>query len=201
MVDKGLPDFQVPTSEDGYASLDDADLVQRIDAGDQQAFLSVYDRYAGKVYGLALKIMKDRMKAEDVAQEAFMKLWRKADTFNPHRGSLAGWLLTITRYTALDRIRMQDRRPAMGGNAFDPEETFPYVAHAESGGRGRGKGLQFALENIPEEQAQVIELAYFQAMSHSQIAEYLDIPLGTVKTRIRLGMDKLRSAWLEDESR
>lgn len=188
-------------TRDGYASLDDPALVQRIQEGDQDAFLQVYDRYASKVYGLALKMMKDSMKAEDVSQEAFLKLWRKADTFNPQRGSLVGWLLSITRYTALDRLRMQDRRPGMGGNAFDPEETFPYAAFAESGVRTPGKSLKFALEKIPEEQARVIELAYFQAMSHSQIAEHIDIPLGTVKTRIRLGMDKLRKAWIEDESR
>lgn len=188
-------------TQDGYASLKDEELIRHIVEGDQEAFLQVYDRYASKVYGLALKMMKDSMRAEDVAQEAFLKLWRKADTFRPDRGSLVSWLLSITRYTALDRIRLQDRRPAVGGNVFDPEETFPYVAFTESDERKRGKSLRFVLEEIPEEQARVIELAYFQAMSHSQIAEHIDIPLGTVKTRIRLGMDKLRTAWKEEESR
>jgi len=189
------------TTDDGYASLEDEALVQQVIDGDQDAFLHLYDRYSDQVYGLALKMMGRKMKAENVVQEAFLKLWQKAETFDPSRGSLSTWLLTITRYTALDRIRLEERYPEKGGNVFDPEETFPYVSASQAALQdSRWDSLRFALEDLPEEQAEVIELAYYQGMSHSQIAEYIDIPLGTVKTRIRLGMDKLRSAWKEDPS-
>jgi len=189
-------------TRDGYASLKDEELVQRIVDGDQAAFLQVYDRLADQVYGLAMKMLGRKMKAEDVTQEAFLKLWEKAHTFNAERGSVSTWLLTITRYTALDRIRSEDRVPDRGGHDFDPEETFPFAAHAAAGDlAARKDSLRFAVQDLPPEQARVIELAYFQGMTHSQIAEYEDIPLGTVKTRIRLGMDKLRNAWNVGDSR
>ena len=189
-------------TQDGYASLEDEELVQRIIEGDQKAFLEVYDRFADQVYGLAMKMLGRKMKAEDVTQEAFIKLWEKAHTFNPERGSLTTWLLTITRYTALDRIRREDRGPDRGGHEFDPEETFPFAAYAAAGDlAARKDSLRFAVQDLPPEQARVIELAYFRGMSHSQIAEYEDIPLGTVKTRIRLGMKKLRNAWKSGDSR
>lgn len=181
---------------DGYVSLEDEELIQHIADGDHKAFLQVYDRFADQVYGLAMKMLGRKMKAEDVTQEAFIKLWEKAHTYDPQRGSLSTWLLTITRYTALDRIRREERSPDRGGHDFDPEETFPFAAYSEAGDlAARKDSLRFAVKDLPPEQARVIELAYFQGLSHSQIAEYEDIPLGTVKTRIRLGMDKLRSAW------
>lgn len=189
-------------TQDGYASLEDEELVKRIVDGDQQAFLQVYDRFADQVYGLAMKMLGREMKAEDVTQEAFIKLWEKAGTFDPERGSLTSWLLTITRYTALDRIRREDRGPDRGGHDFNPEETFSFAAFSAAEDLAAQKdSLRFAVQDLPPEQARVIELAYFQGMSHSQIADFEDIPLGTVKTRIRLGMKKLRNVWKSGDFR
>ena len=180
---------------------DDVELVQQVAQGDRLAFLSLYDRYAPRVFGLAMRILGETMAAQEATQDAFVKLWTRAASFNPDRGSLPAWLLTITRRTALDRLRLDRRRPRLA----EPEEDEAWSEIAD--GRQdpeetRWRALHFAVLELPKEQRQVIELAFYQGLSHSQIAQTMGIPLGTVKTRLRLGMDKLRQSWLtEDESR
>ncbi|MEW6566841.1 MAG: sigma-70 family RNA polymerase sigma factor [Chloroflexota bacterium] len=180
---------------------DDPTLAHQVARGDRQAFLALYDRYAPRVYGLALRMLGQREAAEEITQDTFVKLWTRANTFNPNKGTLLSWLLAIARRTALDRIRLEARRP----QAIDLAETEvngsePMVA--ESGSEeARWQSLRFALRDLPAEQREAIELAFYHGMSHSQMAKFLGLPLGTVKTRLRLGMIRLRQVWLTREEK
>jgi RNA polymerase sigma-70 factor (ECF subfamily) len=175
-----------------------AQLVSRIAKGDHDAFLALYDQTSPKIYGLALKMMGDPSLAEEVVQEAFMNLWRRGRTFQPGRGSFMSWMLTVTRNVALDRLRRSTRRPQL---ADPPDADVGWEPFLEDPGsqsdEARWGTLYFAVLDLPEEQQAVITCAYYQGMSHSQIADYLGVPLGTVKTRLRLAMEKLRRVWLD----
>jgi RNA polymerase sigma-70 factor (ECF subfamily) len=177
-------------------SPNEQDLILRLARGDERAFLALYDRFAPRVHGLALRILGDKMAAEDVTQETFLKIWARARTFSPGRGSAAGWLLTVARRAALDRLRLDGRQPQLADTG---EDALARISDPQSQSQeSRWRSLRFALAEIPAEQRQVIALAYYFGLSQSQIAEHLGIPLGTVKTRMRLGMAKLRQAVLED---
>jgi len=181
-------------------TLDDNELVRLVAQSNREAFIALYDRHAARVYALALRMLGDKMVAEEVVQDSFLKLWTRAGTFSPNKGALLAWLLTITRRTALDRIRLENRRPEFG-NPTDPEDTWRLTPDPGSQTEeARWRSLHFALQDLPKEQSQAIELAYYHGMSQSQIAEYLSIPLGTIKTRLRLGMDKLRQIWVSEKS-
>ncbi len=182
-----------------YLMKEDAELTLLVAEGDRQAFLSLYDRYAPRVYGLALRMVGDAMTAEEITQDAFMKLWTRAETYRPDRGDLIAWLLTITRRVALDRIRAEARRPSL--EKSEEEETWHHIPDPESTSEeARWSTMRFLLDELPQEQRQAIELAYYHGLSQSQIAEVLEVPLGTVKTRVRLGMEKLRQSWHENGS-
>ena len=178
----------------------DDNLVERVGNGEQQALLHLYDRYASRVYALALRILGDSMSAEEITQDVFLKLWSRARSYLAERGPLAPWLLTIARNTALDRLRLERRRPAIADDA-EPDETWKEIPDQQSTSEeARWRSLHFAVQALPREQRQVIELAYYQGLSHSQIAEHLGWPVGTVKTRLRMGMEQLRQHWLADEN-
>lgn len=180
--------------------MDDSGLARRVAARDRAAFLALYDRYAGRVYGLCLRMLRDPGAAEEVSQETFLKLWARAGQFDPHRGALVSWLLTIARRTALDRLRREARRPVQHDTA-DADEILGQIPDpATQSDEARWRSLALALQHLPAAQRAAIELAYYQGLSHRQIAEHLEIPLGTVKTRIRLGMERLRRIWLAPES-
>lgn len=182
---------------------DDARLMLRVAQGDERALLTLYDRYAPRVFGLALRILGERMAAEEVTQDTFLKAWTRARSYSPARGKVLSWLLTIARRTALDRLRLDKRRPDRD-NPLDPEDLWRGLADPRSATEeSRWRALHFALLDLPAEQRQVIALAYFYGMSQREIAGYLGLPIGTVKTRLRLGMEKLRRAWAssrEEES-
>jgi len=176
----------------------DSELALRVAAGDRAAFLALYDRYAGRVYGLCLRMLQEPAAAEEVSQETFLKLWARAGQFDPRHGALVSWLLTIARRSALDRIRREARRPQL--QAADSDDRLSRIPDPSSESEeARWGSLRLALQEIPGEQRSAIELAYYHGMSHRDIAEFLDIPLGTVKTRIRLGMKRLRRLWLQPE--
>jgi RNA polymerase sigma-70 factor (ECF subfamily) len=180
--------------------LDDTELISEVVNGDQRAFLALYDRYSSRVYTLALRMMRDQMMAEEVVQDTFLKLWSRAGQYMNDRGSLLIWLLTIARRTALDRLRLESRRPTLS-EANDPDQVWELTPEPESTSEeARWHSLYLAVRSLPEEQRNVIELAYYQGMSQSEIAETLALPLGTVKTRLRTGMDHLRRQWLADEN-
>ncbi len=176
-------------------AFDDQELVAQVVKGDEQAFLALYDRYASRVHALTLRILNDPMLAEEVTQDTFLKLWSRARLYLAERGSLLVWLLTIARRTALDRLRLEARRPTLSdGN--DPEEVWKTIPDLNtSSEESRWRSLHFAVLSLPQEHRQVIELAYYQGLSQSEISELLGWPLGTVKTRLRAAMERLRREW------
>lgn len=180
----------------------DTDLLARVQDGDEAALLALHDRYAGAVYAVAYRVLGDRMTAEEVAQDTFLRLWQKGHTYDPARGDFLPWLLTISKRRAIDMLRQRERRFSVRQDAFSLDEQ-PYLAETIPGtGPDRAQrelrqALVMALQDLPEAQAQVITLAYFYGMTHRDIAAHLDLPLGTIKTRLRLGMQKLRQSWLE----
>jgi RNA polymerase sigma-70 factor, ECF subfamily len=177
--------------------LEDVELVGRVAIGDENAFLALYDRHASRVNGLTLHILGDPMLAEEATQDTFLKLWSRARQYLAERGPFLPWLLTIARRVALDRIRLEARRPALS-DANDPENTWQNLSDLETTTEEtRWRSLYFAVQSLHPDQRKVIELAYYQGMSQSEIAEVLEWPLGTVKTRLRAAMEKLRELWNE----
>lgn len=177
---------------------DDIELVTRVANGEERAFLMLYDRYVSRVYALMLRILSDPMLAEEATQDTFLKLWSRARLYLNERGSLLLWLLTIARRTALDRLRLEARRPMLS-DSNDPENAWDVIPDLNSlPEESRWRSLHFAVQSLQPEQRQVIELAYYQGMSQSEIAEVLGWPLGTVKTRLRAAMERLREAWNQE---
>lgn len=167
--------------------------------GDGTALAELYDRHGRAVYALALRILGDAADAEDLTQDVFTLAWKNAAKYDPARGAVPAWLLVTTRTRAIDRIRSRRVRPqAFGGDddgrrlAAIPDASpsvDTIVASADSAAR-----VRTALASLPGEQRAAIELAYFQGLSHSEIAEQTATPLGTIKTRIRAGLQRLRRA-------
>ena len=181
------------------STLPDDQLAERVANGEEQALLHLYDRHAGRVYALALRMLGDPMSAEEITQDVFFKLWSRARSYLSSRGSFSTWLLSIARHAAIDRLRLDRRRPSLADDE-DPAETWAELPDAESTSEeARWRALYFAVRSLPPEHRQVIELAYYQGLSHSQIAELLGWPIGTVKTRLRMGMEQLRRQWLHGE--
>jgi len=177
---------------------DDATLMQQVAQGDRRAFLSLYDKYAARVHGLSMRMLRDVMSAEEVTQDAFLRLWTRAQTFNPDRGQVLSWLLAITRRLALDHFRLDSRAPPPSESDSPDEDLDGLADESSRTEEARWRSLRFALADLPADQRLPIELAFYHGLSQREIAEQLRIPLGTVKTRVRLGMAKLRRAWTTD---
>jgi RNA polymerase sigma-70 factor (ECF subfamily) len=173
-----------------------ADLIRRMAAGDRQALAPFYDRYGSLAYSLVLRIVRDRADAADVLQDVFWEAWQHADRYDAERGTPEAWILTRARSRAIDRVRSVRRRgatfvaPVDEAIAATPDEGRPDPADLASD-RTR---VASALGQLPEAQREAIELAYWGGLTQTEIAEKLGQPLGTVKTRIRLGMERLRGA-------
>lgn len=176
----------------------DRETVQRMAEGDAEALAAVYDRHIRAVFGLAIRVLRDQGDAEDVVQEVFSQAWVQAKRYDATRGSVASWLLTITRSRAIDRLRSRRAKPDAAPLQHEtavvelPDPALGaehHVLTAESAAQ-----LRTALTALPLIQRVAIELAYFEGLTQSQIAERLEQPLGTVKTRIRTGLLKLREA-------
>ncbi|HXF50183.1 MAG TPA: sigma-70 family RNA polymerase sigma factor [Dehalococcoidia bacterium] len=174
----------------------DEDLAARVARGDADAFEALFARYGDLVYSVAYRVLEDRHAAEDIAQEVFLKFWRRPSLFDAARGRFATWLISVTRNRAIDERRVR-RRP--GRDDAGAMEADPPTTDADDPGslavlvRER-QAVREALSALPPEQRLAIELAYFGGLTQSEVAERLSLPLGTVKTRIRLGMQKLRAA-------
>jgi RNA polymerase sigma-70 factor (ECF subfamily) len=170
-------------------------LLRRIQEGDEEALLALHSQYANLVYSVAVRILNDGMAAEEVTQDTFMRLWHKAFQYDPEKGRFVTWLLTVTRRLAIDALRQRQRREPRSGLLFMDEDPalWENLLTADSGDLRRT--LQSALDRLPPEQRDLIELAYFYGMTHNDIAGHLELPLGTVKTRIRMGMQRLREEW------
>ena len=168
----------------------DATLVSAMASGDQGAMGQLYDRYSAIVYSVALRVLGDAGMAEDLLQEVFMKLWRNPSGFDPNRGSLAAWLVVITRNRAIDWLRK--RRPEISVNSL-ALTVEPDLASRAEFARTVGK-IRTLLESMSASQRTVLEMAYFEGLTHSEIAMKTGQPLGTIKTRIRSGLLALRAA-------
>lgn len=166
----------------------DQSLMEQVRAGGQQAMTAVFDRYAGLVYSVALRVLKDSGQAEDVMQEIFFQLWRNPDSFSFSRGTLGTWLLVVARNRAIDQLRQ--RRPSEPVDEVVLASATNLQSEAERGIlMQRVRGI---LGDLPQEQQQSLQLAFFDGLSHSEIAERTGQPLGTVKTRIRSALSSLR---------
>ena len=176
----------------------DNDLVAAMADGDERAASNLYDRHSSVMFGLAIRMVGEPADAEEVVIDAFGQAWRDAARFDSARGSVAGWLTTIVRTRALDLIRARGRRAKMTDNAASQVdmpvgmgEGVPDPDRRVSDNERAG-AVSVALDALPEAQRRVIELAFFEGLTHHEVSERLAEPLGTVKTRIRLGMQKLR---------
>lgn len=174
---------------------DDAELLQAVVRRDASALMALYDRYGRLAFGLAYRILGDAGAAEEAVQDAFLLVWRRAETFDPERGSgVRAWLLTIVHHKAIDLRRRQGRATTMDDiDAAAPALAGPDVWSAVSQDLERDR-VRAAVAALPNEQQQAIALAYFDGLSHREIAERTGAPLGTIKGRMRLGLRKLAEA-------
>ena len=179
------------------ARRDDPDrpLMARVEGRDADALAELYDRHAARLLGLARRVLGDGGEAEEVLQEVFLFVWRSAASFDPARGSALTWLLIVTRSRAIDRLRMRrgGSRPevrSLEDLAESPASTED--VEANSAGRQWDALCRSAVGQLPEDQRRALELAYFEGLTHQEIADRTSTPLGTVKTRVRLGLMKLR---------
>jgi RNA polymerase sigma-70 factor, ECF subfamily len=170
---------------------DDAILLQRVRQGDQRAMAEVFDRYGRAVYSVALRILKDTGHAEDVMQEIFFQIWRNSDSFVQGRGSLGAWLVVVARNRSIDLLRR--RKPV--DSVDDVILASPGDIASEVEHNSMVEKVRKVLQDLPVEQQRSMELAFFEGLSHSEIAERTGDPLGTVKTRIRLALITLRKAF------
>jgi len=174
---------------------DDALLAQRIRSGDRTALGELYDRYASLALATALRVVADRQLAEDLVHDAFVATWQKIERFDPERGSLRAWLLTIVRNRALDRVR--GMRASIEVGAADDQSLLRTGANPTweaAIARRSAAQLRGALEELPSEQREAIELAYFGGRTYREIAVLTGVPLGTANGRLRLALAKLRDA-------
>jgi RNA polymerase sigma-70 factor, ECF subfamily len=181
-------------SSDYIASLADEEVMHLVSRGDPRAFETLYDRHGGAAFSLAYRMVGTRAIAEDVAQEAFLSIWRSRTRYQAARGSVRTWVLGIVHHRAIDVLRRNTVHDKRRASAEGIEERFeaPELTDVEAARREEAREVRTALEELPTEQTRVIELAYFGGFSHSQIADMLEMPIGTVKGRMRLGLEKLR---------
>lgn len=181
---------------------DDISLIAQIAQSQPEAVGRLYDRYNRLVFSVAFAVVGDRALAEEITLDVFMHVWRRASTYRADRGKVSTWLVAITRHHAIDILRWYKAHPEADGLNWEDFGT-----QAESGGQAIEERLEMSLEQqqvhqalaqLPVEQRQALMLAYFRGLSHQQIAQTLDQPLGTIKTRIRLAMQKLRNLLKEE---
>jgi RNA polymerase sigma-70 factor (ECF subfamily) len=180
--------------------LADEELMQLVAEDDSAAFGIVYERHAEAACSLAMRMCGRRAVAEDVVQEAFLSLWRSAPSYDPMRGSVRTWVLGIVHHRAIDALRrgvVQDRG-RVSDEGIEEQLEASERTDQEVGRRDEAREVRAALEGLPPEQSRVIELAYYGGLTHSEIAAMLDTPVGTIKGRMRLGLQKMRSQLLSE---
>ena len=171
----------------------DSRVVSRLAAGDMRAAEELYDRYAGQVLALARRILRDDGDAEDVVQEVFSQAWRSAQRFETTRGTVAGWLLVMARTRSIDRLRVRQARPDTRSNVSPDTLTSSGISAPDQMlSDEQAVRIREALKGLPEAQRSALELAYYEGLTQSEIAQRLTEPLGTIKTRIRTALATLR---------
>ncbi len=177
------------------AQLPDEALVARMALGDEPALAELYDRFGGVAYRLAVRVLRDRVLAEDAVQDAFLGAWRTAAAFDSTRGTVSTWLMTLVHRRAVDLVRREDRRRT------DVLDDAPIASHEttdeEAAVREERRRVQSALAQLPSDQREALELAYYGGLTQSELAERLGVPLGTVKSRMFAGLGKLRDLLAE----
>ncbi|MBF4161152.1 ECF RNA polymerase sigma factor SigK [Nocardioides acrostichi] len=170
-----------------------AALLRSAARGDQQAFAELYDATSSRVYGLALRIVRDSAQAEEVAQEAFLEVWRTAARFDERQGSPISWLLTLTHRRAVDRVRSAEASSRRDTTYHHRNQATPHDATAEAAHASlEARRVRSALDSLTAVQREAVELAYFGGYTHTEVAGLLELPVGTAKTRIRDGLIRLR---------
>src|SRR5919106_3144113 len=176
-----------------YLILADEDLISLVEASDAEAFAALYDRHSRAAFSLAYRMMGDRQAAEDLAQDAFLKVWRGAVSYRAERGSVRTWILSIVHNRGIDQLRSHaSRRRTQDRIEASAPRSQPSEAFAETWRNSQREQVREAMNTLPPEQLKILELAYFSGYTHVEIAELLRLPLGTVKGRMRLGLKKIR---------
>ncbi|AHY46894.1 sigma70-ECF: RNA polymerase sigma factor, sigma-70 family [Rubrobacter radiotolerans] len=183
----------MPEKTRHYLTLGDEELISCLEDSDPQAFEVLYDRHGRVAYSLAYRIMGEKQAAEDLVQEAFLKVWRSSGGYRSERGSVRTWILSIVHHRGIDLLRATaSRKRTRERYEVSVEKTQPAEAFGEVWKNSQREQIRAALKTLPPEQLKILELAYFSGYTHVEIAEMLDLPLGTVKGRMRLGLKKIR---------
>jgi RNA polymerase sigma-70 factor (ECF subfamily) len=176
-----------------YSPLADEELISLMGAGDAGAFAALYDRHSRAVYSLSYRMAGEKQAAEDLAQDAFLKVWRSAGTYRAQRGSVKTWILTVVHNRGIDLLRSSaSRRRTREEAEAEAPRSQPSEAFSEAWGNHRRDRLREALRDIPHEQREAVTLVHFSGLTQTEVSERLGLPLGTVKGRVRLGLRKLR---------
>jgi RNA polymerase sigma-70 factor (ECF subfamily) len=175
-----------------YLLLADEDLMSLAGSGDAGAFAGLYDRHSRAAYSLAYRMMGERQAAEDLVQETFLQVWRAARSYRAERGSVRTWILSIAHNRGIDQLRSSASRRRTQERVEHSPTSQPSEAFTETWRNLQREQVREALRDLPPEQLKVLELAYYSGYTHTEIAELLDLPLGTVKGRMRLGLQKIR---------
>jgi RNA polymerase sigma-70 factor (ECF subfamily) len=193
-VDRSAGDEPEPNHRARLSPLGDGELMARVTAGSVESFVDLYDRYYERAYGVARAVCRDDGRAQEAVQDGFLSVWNSRANYRPRHGTVAAWLLTVVRYRAID-IARSDRRHASRRASDDQLERHATVdgPFETAVKRDDAQRLQAALAILPETQSEVIALAYYGQLSHTEIAAHLGLPAGTVKGRMRLGLQKLRA--------
>jgi len=181
-----------------YSPSDDIELMRQIAERDQQALWELYQQYGKAVFSLAYRVLGNTTLAEEVTQDTFLKVWHQTTRWDSDKGKLKNWLLTIAQFTAIDRLRKEGRQPVVHPDPIEDTDESLLTSKNEAPWQD-GSVLRMLVRQLPEQQSSLIELAFFQGLSHGEIAATMRMPLGTVKTRLRAGIHRLRELWLESE--
>ena len=176
-----------------YLILADEDLISLVEAADADAFATLYDRHSRAAFSLAYRMMGERQASEDLAQDAFLKVWRSASSYRAERGSVRTWILSIVHNRGIDQLRSHaSRRRTQDRIEASAPRSQPSEAFVETWRNSQREQVREALNTLPPEQLKILELAYFSGYTHVEISELVDVPLGTMKGRMRLGLKKMR---------